>query len=82
MTGYKTGYKRINAPFTGSNRGQGRHGTHSGYVTHHAAGEPACDECKAAHAAWRRDQRARQADQRKLTASSDKVAEYVSMRLR
>lgn len=30
-----------------------RHGTHSGYVTHLARGERACDECRSAHSAYR-----------------------------
>jgi len=30
-----------------------RHGTNSGYVVHRKRGEEACDECKAAHAAYK-----------------------------
>jgi hypothetical protein len=43
--------------FTGQpGRSAAQHGTQSGYVRHRQVGEAACDECKAAHAAWRRDQ--------------------------
>lgn len=43
--------------FTGSNRGQGKHGTQSGYSLHRQAGQPACDECKAAHNAYEKARR-------------------------
>ena len=33
-------------------------GTHSGYQRHHREGEPACEECRAAHARYRRGLRA------------------------
>jgi hypothetical protein len=43
----------------GANGRVAQHGTQSGYVTHHSAGEKACDACKAAHAAYVDVQRAR-----------------------
>lgn len=49
----------MSGAFSGGNRGTARHGTHSGYVIHRKYGEDACDACKAAHLAWKKEQRQR-----------------------